>query len=400
MENDKKEYQLGSTGYNAGKLYFRNNKGEINEIKLHIPNEEERKKPKFIYDYKSGNAHFFPDYVEKAIEFSTQIKEKRNKVLDYLEKEGTRINNILDDSKWPNKIKVTKKGGKAYFANGTDYSEAQGIFYYIGVKCETRNYDLMFIRFYKDTKEKSVNCILNSIQFEMYEGKLHSIDIYPESRDNGVYTPQNDIIKGYYYNPPVSFYDSVETIGDEFLKFIELNEKKTQTSHKNFIILKSIVADTDAHLLKLNRETQKLEVYRKVSNEKITEYYSIREDFDTSNYVIFELENTFDCIFGSEKKPTPNGLFKIQNKSSGEYISEYYPEYDKVKFFGYLVVFEDYYIHSDMYTVNVTKNMIKKDNKIKSISKRDEFTSGCIRVSQKDVDWLVENIEIGTTVIL
>lgn len=401
VENEEvnKSLKLGETDYYTGELYIHENE-KIESIKLHIPNEEERKKPKFIYDNNSGNAHFFSDDVKKAIECSTQIKEKRKKVRAYLKKEETRINNILDDSKWPTKIKVTRKGGTASFANGTDYGEAQGIFYYIGVECETRNYDLIFIRFYKNDNKKTVNCILNSIQFEMYERKLLSINIYPESRDNGVYTPQNDISKGYYYNAPISFYDSVETIGNEFLKFIKLNEKRILDSDKSFIIFKAVVADADAHLLKLNRETQKLEVYRKVSNEKIREYYSIRENFDSSNHVIFEIENIFDCIFGSEKRPTPNGLFKIQNKSSGEFISEYHPEYDKVKFFGYLVVFEDYYIHSDMYTVNVTKDMIKKYNNVESISKGDEFTSGCIRVSQEDADWLVENIEIGTTVIL
>ncbi|RGD81016.1 murein L,D-transpeptidase [Ruminococcus sp. AF25-13] len=28
------------------------------------------------------------------------------------------------------------------------------------------------------------------------------------------------------------------------------------------------------------------------------------------------------------------------------------------------------------------------------------YTSGCIRVSQQELDWLVENIELGTTVIM
>lgn len=400
MENNKKECQFGNTGYYSGKLYNINNNGEINEIKLHMLNEEDKKIDRFIYDFNSGNVHYFADDTDMAIEYSKNIIDKRTKIKEYLSKRIVHINSRLDEIKLPNELVLTKKGCNARIYNGTEYKKMEGIFYYISVRCNARNYDLMFIRFYKDSKQKSVNCILNCIQFEMYERKLLSINIYPESRDNGVYTPQNDISKGYYYNAPVSFYDSVETIGNEFLKFIKSNEKRILYSNKSFIIFKAIVADADAHLLKLNRETQKLEVYRKVSNEKIREHYSIRENFDSSNHVIFEIEKIFDCIFGSEKRPTPNGLFKIQNKSSGEYISEYHPEYDKVKFFGYLVVFEDYYIHSDMYTVNVTKDIMGKDNNVESISKGDEFTSGCIRVSQEDADWLVENIEIGTTVIL
>ena len=76
-------------------------------------------------------------------------------------------------------------------------------------------------------------------------------------------------------------------------------------------------------------------------------------------------------------------------------IFRYRPGYDAVKFFGYIVVFEDYFIHSDMYEASVTdyKNA-------SSISSNDTFTSGCIRISQDNLNKLLSIIPVGTTVIL
>lgn len=164
-----------------------------------------------------------------------------------------------------------------------------------------------------------------------------------------------------------------------------------------YIAYKSVVGEMNLYLLKLNRTQHRLEFYKKVPNDKLNDYYSIRKDFDSSDYVIYQLERNIDCLFGSVEKPTPKGIFKIHKKSEGEYLSGYREGYDKVKFFGYLVVFEDYFIHSDMYTVDVTKDNYKS---AESISKKDKETSGCIRVSQDDIDWLVKNIDVGTTIIM
>ncbi len=30
----------------------------------------------------------------------------------------------------------------------------------------------------------------------------------------------------------------------------------------------------------------------------------------------------------------------------------------------------------------------------------DDHTSGCIRVKQEELDWLVENVDVGTTVVM
>lgn len=45
--------------------------------------------------------------------------------------------------------------------------------------------------------------------------------------------------------------------------------------------------------------------------------------------------------------------------------------------------------------------LIKNFNKIRDyISGNDTFTSGCIRIAQIELEWLIENIEPGTTVIM
>ena len=151
------------------------------------------------------------------------------------------------------------------------------------------------------------------------------------------------------------------------------------------------------YLLKLNRTDHKLEVYQKTDNSVLNEHYSIRPDFDASGYTMYEKLKSIDCIFGGEKSPTPMGIFKVESKSAEEYLSGYYPKRGQVKFFGYLVIFEDYFIHSDLYDAEVTRETMR-DNQ--PLSRQDTHTSGCIRVSQQELDWLVENIELGTTVIM
>ena len=60
-----------------------------------------------------------------------------------------------------------------------------------------------------------------------------------------------------------------------------------------------------------------------------------------------------------------------------------------MKFFSYLAVFEDYFIHSNMYLTDAASDTFMEKE---SISAQDEHTSGCIRVPQEELDWLVEHI--------
>lgn len=148
------------------------------------------------------------------------------------------------------------------------------------------------------------------------------------------------------------------------------------------------------YFLKLNRSDSHLEIYKKVNEECLRESYPIREDFDISKHELFALHKSMPCIYGGEgKRRTPQGFFNIEKVSSDEYISPYYPSRGQVKFFGYLVIFEDYFIHSDLYSVDANRTDFTEQ---KSISLGDKDTSGCIRVSQPDLDWLVKNIPVGT----
>lgn len=150
------------------------------------------------------------------------------------------------------------------------------------------------------------------------------------------------------------------------------------------------------YFLRLNREESCLEIYEQAENAILKENYPIRDDFDSSEYVMYKMIKKMRCIFGGEGKTrTPRGIFNIEKVSEDEYISPYHPHYEFVKFFGYLVVFEDYFIHSDLYLTDVGIDNYKKNQ---SISLNDKNTAGCIRVAQDDLQWLIENIEVGTTI--
>lgn len=138
-----------------------------------------------------------------------------------------------------------------------------------------------------------------------------------------------------------------------------------------------------------------MEIYRKCGREKLYNNLVIQKSYDLAAYAVFEKELFFPCIFGGETTPTPRGIFHIEAKSAKEYVSSYYHNYSKVKFFGYMVIFEDYFIHSDLYKIG--EDIPDTD---KSISLKDKATSGCIRVSQRNLSWLIDNIDVGTLVLL
>lgn len=166
-------------------------------------------------------------------------------------------------------------------------------------------------------------------------------------------------------------------------------------SKQSFILKNEILGADRPYSIKLNRQTGTLDIFRKCSRKRLYDDFPIKRTYNASAYTIFEAERSFPCIWGGETTPTPNGIFHIESKSKGEYISTYYPNYEQVKFFGYLTIFEDYFIHSDLYDVSEPSPMIDR-----AISRMDKATSGCIRVSQENLSWLIENIDVGTLVIL
>lgn len=81
----------------------------------------------------------------------------------------------------------------------------------------------MCFRFCKH--ENIVECILKSVQYET-EINILSSDIYPETlqdNDKSKIEKENEI--QYYYNPEVDFYDDNKSIIEDFIKFIEKDEK-------------------------------------------------------------------------------------------------------------------------------------------------------------------------------
>lgn len=148
--------------------------------------------------------------------------------------------------------------------------------------------------------------------------------------------------------------------------------------------------------LKLNRLERTLDVFIKSTEQCLREAYPLRSNFDASDYHFYELLLSIPCRFGGEgKSQTPQGIFRIQNVTKNEYVSTYRQGVPEVKLFGHLDIFEDYFIHSEMYTMDATIDTFRS---MQSISSEDTHTAGCIRVAQDDLDWLIANIPVGTTI--
>lgn len=148
--------------------------------------------------------------------------------------------------------------------------------------------------------------------------------------------------------------------------------------------------------LKLSRYDHILTVYIESTERHLRETYPLRTDFDASGYHFYELLKSIPCRFGGEgKTQTPQGIFRIQNVTKDEYVSTYRQGVPEVKLFGHLDIFEDYFIHSEMYPMDATIDTFRT---MKSISSEDTHTAGCIRVEQAYLDWLIANIPVGTTI--
>ena len=104
---------------------------------------------------------------------------------------------------------------------------------------------------------------------------------------------------------------------------------------KTYIVKKSLLSSSctnQYYYLKLNRTAQYLEVYEQADNHRLRELYTLREDFDTSDYALFTLKKSIHCIFGGEGRTrTPVGIFYIEHVSGlhEEYISPYHPQHER-----------------------------------------------------------------------
>ena len=57
-----------------------------------------------------------------------------------------------------------------------------------------------------------------------------------------------------------------------------------------YIVKEKLIGDAKERVLKLDRDSKKLLVYKRVDNERLHDYYSIREDFDS---VFYEPDSRF-----------------------------------------------------------------------------------------------------------
>lgn len=162
-------------------------------------------------------------------------------------------------------------------------------------------------------------------------------------------------------------------------------------------------AEKSNYYLKLDRKSSELKVYKRYDydiNKLFANYYPLDEKFNTSNTIVFELIEQIPCLFGGKKgQQTPRGIYKIQNVSKvhEEFISRFHPIYDAVKFFGYIEIWEYYYIHSNIYKADVDESNFQKHPESKVINHLGddgiEYTSGCIRIlEQEKLDELVRNL--------
>lgn len=402
MTNDERKIREITGGFVAGKLYERISYKEI-----------EHSNSNNIFDDESYNFHIYPEESLQSLkrEISNEIKKKREDVIEALcNLKLSNVNIEIDSNRLNNNNMETDtiyitKGEGSRGGNG----ELGGLFKYIAATKNGIKYEMNFMRFFVnvlDIEVKEVNCILRALQFDRCIGEYvnkseKGCDVcYPncfrsQSDEELEKVLKSRIGKSFCYNPQCDFNDTAEKIAKEFIKFINLSDVYGK---RNYIVKKEILnkKSDNRYYLRLDRESGCLEVYEKKDHRSIGNSYPIRQNFDTSEYVFYELEKTMSCIIGGiGRQQTPTGIFNVEKVSSSEYISSYHPKFDKVKFFGYIVVFEDYFIHSDMYLTDATLDNFHKK---KSISMDDKYTSGCIRVLQEDLNWLVENITEGTII--
>lgn len=199
----KSKIPLKETGYFVGDLFV-NVQGRLLKIDPFIP---ETLDDSFLYNKtkEMGDCHLVPIDKKVAEDCTTgivKLKESLSKSDRY----------SFHCSK--NSVAILKP-------KGYDNSK-HNLFHYLKYSDGKRNFEIIFIRFYKNEADKTVNCILNCLQFCSYIEPIHSIDYYPSSSENGKFYIKGNAM---YYNPCCSFCSSVDEILDEFALFINKAKK-------------------------------------------------------------------------------------------------------------------------------------------------------------------------------
>jgi len=198
------------------KLWIEKNEGKD------YPYKDSKGKKNFLYDSSSGNYHLMPKDLQLAKQISEDISIKLNGLKDELQKQLKEKNIEYVKGKG---IKL-RHDPKITVFQEDGFEEARYIYSYLSVALlsnPNRTYSLMCFRFCKH--ENIVECILKSVQYET-EINILSSDIYPETlqdNDKSKIEKENEI--QYYYHPEVDFYDDNKSIIEDFIKFIEKDEK-------------------------------------------------------------------------------------------------------------------------------------------------------------------------------
>lgn len=185
------------------------------------------------------------------------------------------------------------------------------------------------------------------------------------------------------------------------------------TNNGRYITLPlELVGDNVFNYLKLDSGEHSLKHYRRYNGDPSSVYDELYpldySKVDLNQSVIFELYDEIPCIFGGENgSQTPSGMFKIQRISDKheEFISGFNESYQNgVKLYGYIEIWEYYWIHSNMYVgkdINRGNFMQHPECKVQNGLNDDgtEHTSGCIRIpDQNKLDELMEMVYEGDIV--
>lgn len=238
MSNVELKYKgivVGNKKFLCGKLYLK----EFGNKELKVFNENEFRT---IFDTCSNNFHLFPCNRDEDDRIGEIVKNRITDVIGELEKKhnveilqtkketSDRLQNVEND-----KILVytNNRNGTLKYQKNT----VSRIYRFITAYKNGVKYELNFMRFFID-KGSSVNCILNSLQFDRVLGNdLKSLPdtslnkgkiCYPESYEDLELEQLGQVLKkqeNFCFNPKVRFENEPGSIADEFISFINQCEK-------------------------------------------------------------------------------------------------------------------------------------------------------------------------------
>ena len=181
-----------------------------------------------------------------------------------------------------------------------------------------------------------------------------------------------------------------------------------ETNDDQLITFPVDMAGKAAYYLKLDRQNKILKIYERTQNfDLVKRFYPLDKNFDIRNDAPFIFKEGVAVLFGGDEgSQTPKGIYKVQNvsKKHQEYKSGFNPNHPQVKMYGYIEIYEYYWIHSNMYVgdeINESTFMNHPENIVHGNSNADgsEHTSGCIRIpNQAKLDEIMEYIQPGDIV--